>query len=575
MRSTAISFLPGRALLSALGVQALLAAGCGSGASPSENAGNTAQTLSLAPLECAPTGDSWPSFGRDLCNSRSVQGVGAINPATASKLAVKWKYQAGGDISATPAVLGNELFVPDWGGHLNKVDARTGAGIWSVSISQLLGAGDAGLGAGDVPPNYVSRGTPAISGDSVIIGVSRGDLGTPQPQAIVLAVSRTTGALQWQTTVDSHITAQVTSSPIVVGNRVYVGVASFEEFWAALPLIAPGAPNYPCCSFRGSVVALDANTGAQIWKTYTIEDSAYFQSDGMTPSGFAGAAVWAAPTVDLVRGALYVTTGNNYSAPDGTTALPAGDHVESIMSLDMKTGAIRWSQRMTMGDVWNLYYYLVDGPTSGGPDYDFGSSANLFSAKIHGVRQDVVGAGQKSGVYWALDPDTGNVLWNTAVGPGGHLGGIHWGTAVDGQRIYTGVNNEFGSQNPYVLGGSGSQAGQSTTVGSWAALDPATGAIQWQVANPAMSAPINGSSVNGPVSTVNGVVFGGSMDTQGTMFAFDAATGNVLWSFQSGATVYGGPAIADGVVYWGNGYPSQRLRFGTPGGTLYAFAVAP
>ena len=160
------------------------------------------------------------------------------------------------------------------------------------------------------------------------------------------------------------------------------------------------------------------------------------------------------------------------------------------------------------------------------------------------------------------------------MGPGGHLGGIHWGTAVDQHRVYVGVNDELSV--PYMLQGNGPQAGTTTTVGSWAALDQATGAVQWQVANSTMTAELGGTSVNGPVSVVNGVVFGGSMDPQGTMFAFDAATGAVLWSFASGATVYGGPAIgADGTVYWGNGYPNKaRLLFGTPGGTLYAFRVS-
>jgi polyvinyl alcohol dehydrogenase (cytochrome) len=134
-----------------------------------------------------------------------------------------------------------------------------------------------------------------------------------------------------------------------------------------------------------------------------------------------------------------------------------------------------------------------------------------------------------------------------------------------------GVNDETAA--PYTLSGSGPQGGQQTSAGSWAALDPSTGKIQWQIANPAMTASVAGASVNGPLSAVNGVVFGGSMDAQGTMFAFDGATGAVLWSFQSGATVYGGPAIADGVVYWGNGYPAARLRFGTPGGKLFAFEV--
>ncbi len=555
-----------------LSIAALGAPACSSGSPPvPERQSSTAQALAFAPLDCATLGESWPTFGRDVCGSRSVTDLGPINPVTAGKLAVKWAYKAAGDISATPAVVGNEVFVPDWGGMLNKVDARTGKAIWSISVSALLGQGDAGLGPNDTPPNFVARDTPLVTGDSVIFGVNRGQLGEFAPQAILVAVDRFTGALKWKATVDPHPTAQITSSPVLDDGRIYVGVASAEETWAALPFIVPGA-TYPCCSFRGSVVALDARTGAVVWKTYTIEDSAYFRSDGVTPSGYAGAGVWSTPAIDRIRGSLYVTTGNNYAAPPGTTALPPGDHLESILSLDLKTGAIKWAQRMTLGDVFTIYDYFAYGPLGGGPDYDFGSGANLFPARIHGAWRDVVGAGQKSGVYWALDPDTGNVLWNTAVGPGGHLGGIHWGTAVDGKRVYVGVNDNYGT--PYVLGGTGAQAGQTTTAGSWAALDPATGAIEWQVANPALSQPLGGANVNGPVSTVNGVVFGGSMDARGTMFALDGSTGAVLWSFQSGGTVYGGPAIADGVVYWGNGYPSGRLLFGTPGGTLFAFQIA-
>jgi len=219
---------------------------------------------------------------------------------------------------------------------------------------------------------------------------------------------------------------------------------------------------------------------------------------------------------------------------------------------------------MTSGDVWNFGLFANH-------DWDIGCGANLFQADIGGAFHDVIGAGQKSGVYWAVDADTGTTLWKTQVGPGGHLGGIHWGAAVDGVRVYAGVNDESGTA--YTLGGSGPKAGTPTTVGSWAALDPATGETLWQVANPSMTAPLNGASVNGPLATVNGVVFAGSMDADGTMFALNAATGDVLWSFKSGATVYGGPAIVGGVVYWGNGYPSSRLLFGTPGGTMYAFSV--
>jgi polyvinyl alcohol dehydrogenase (cytochrome) len=374
----------------------------------------------------------------------------------------------------------------------------------------------------------------------------------------MVAVDRDTGALVWQSLVDTNPYAVVTASPVLDDGVLYFGVASLEEW------VGTSDPNHQY-TFRGSAVAMDPATGKVLWQTPTIDDDVYYNAD-KTLSGFAGGAVWGSTfAVDRKRKQVYVTTGNNYavpaSFPDGG-ALPAGDRMESVMALDLATGKLRWSQRMSSGDVWN--FALFDNP-----DFDFGCGANLFQATIDGTTHDVVGAGQKSGVYWALDADTGTVLWHTQVGPGGHLGGIHWGTAVDGQRIYVGVNDENGTA--YLLGGPDA-GGRKTSVGSWAALDPATGAILWQTANPTMTAPVAGASVNGPVTVINGVVLVGSMDTEGTMLALEASTGKVLNSWQSGATVYSGPAIADGVLYWGNGYP-QRFLFGTPGNTLYAFSV--
>lgn len=518
------------------------------------------------PLDCSGSGDDWPMFGQNICNTRAAPAGGPITPTTATRLTIKWTFNAAGDISATPAVVGNDVYVPDWGGMLHRIDARTGKAVWSKSLGALVGM-SVDAASGTTPAAVISRVTPVVTDDSVILGLARGSLiGTPS-LAILLAVDRSTGSLKWQTPLDAHPTAFITASPVLEKGTIYVGVSSGEESQTLVP-------GYACCTFRGSVVALDSSTGRILWKTYTIEDSAYFQMDGHTPSGFSGAAVWSGtPVVDRMRHSLYVTTGNNYSAPYGVMTLPPGDHIESIMSLDMDTGAIRWAQRMTTGDLWTGATYLLT-PSPAGPDWDFGAGANLFRTQMDGAARDVVGAGQKSGIYWAVDPDTGSVLWRQQVGPGGHFGGIHWGPAVDAQHVYVGVNNE--TKTPYTLGGTGPMGGQQTSAGSWAALDPSTGNMEWQIANPAMSAPLNGASVNGPLAAVNGVVFAGSMDAQGTMFAFDGASGSVLWSFPSGGTVYGGAAVAGGVVYWGNGYPStSRLGFGTPGGKLYAFQIGP
>jgi polyvinyl alcohol dehydrogenase (cytochrome) len=563
-------------------------------------------------------------FGGDVCGSHAAPTSDPITPQNVTRLAVKWKFTAAGDISATPAVVGGQVYVGDWAGTFYRLDAATGQMVWSVSVADILNPAST---TGDASPSTTGDASPSTTGGSEA-GAEVADSGpadgpidsqipdgaTPDAEAseaaaadaseqaepapatdagaatglklsftpvvrntavvgnglvivgvatspTMIALDQNSGAVVWRTTLDTHPFAVITSSPVLEDGRLYVGVSSGEE---AAPLTASG---YVCCTFRGSVAALDVTTGKVLWQTHMIDDATYRNRDG-TLSGFAGVAVWSSPTLDRNRKLLYVSTGNNYAASpavvDGGAPLPDGDHVESILALDLATGAIRWSQRMTTGDIWTF-------GNTGGPDWDFGGSPNMFQVSIDGGVHDVIGAGQKSGVYWAVDADTHAVLWKTQVGPGGHLGGIQWGTATDGARVYVGVNNEMGIK--YKLGGAGDQAGMQTTVGSWAALDSATGATLWQVANPAMTAPLNGASVNGPLSVVNGVVFGGSMDNDGMMYAFDATSGKILWSFKSGGSVYGGAAIVDGVVYWGSGYPSSRLGFGSDGKAIYAFAL--
>ncbi len=548
-------------------------------------------------------------FGGNVCGTRAGLASDPITPQTASRLTMKWKFTASGDVSATPAIVAGQVYFGDWAGTFYRLDAATGQVVWSRSVADILNpspdagpdagggempdsetpeagapeggppdgavADDGGQGPEAAPPptptpddaaapgdagtalklttTPLIRDTPVVSGGLVIAGISS--------SPVIVALDRNSGALVWRTSLDTNPFAVITSSPAVDSGRVYVGVASGEE---AATLAVPG---YTCCTFRGSVAALDAATGKILWQTPMIDDATYRSGDGKL-SGFAGAAIWSSPTLDRNRKLLYVSTGNNYSASpavvDAGAPLPPGDHVESIVALDLETGVIRWAQRMTQGDIWTF-------GNSAGPDWDFGGSPNLFQiAGDAGVR-DVVGAGQKSGVYWAVDADTHDVLWKTQVGPGGHLGGIHWGTATDDARVYVGVNDQTGAK--YRLGGA-PDAG-TTAVGSWAALDAVTGSTLWQVADPALTAPLNGVSVDGPITVVNGVVFGGSMDSDGMMYAFDGASGKILWSFKSGGSVYGGPAVADGVVYWGSGYPPSRLGFGSTGQALYAFGLAP
>jgi polyvinyl alcohol dehydrogenase (cytochrome) len=491
-------------------------------------------------------GGLWTSAGQDLGNTRHQTSEIKITPTTVGSLQPKWIFTSAGDVSATPAVDGSKVYFPDWTGNLYAVDRRTGQQVWKASIP----------GASGVPGDK-ARATPVVSGNKVIVG-TQGPFGGGGK---MLAFDKTTGAVLWSTQVESHVAAIITQSAIVFDGRVYVGTASQEEALAAQG-VSGGL--YPCCSFRGSVAALDLETGVILWKTF------------MVPPGYTGGAVWGStPAVDPRRGQLYVATGNNYSIPPdaqacvaaagGDPALTQGciapdDHFDSVVALDLRTGAIRWASRALPFDAWTVdcIPFFGDGdncPEPAGPDYDFGQGPSLFST---GKGREFLGAGQKSGQYWALDPATGEVRWVTQAGPGGTAGGLQWGSAVDGTRVYTAnANSNF---RPWTL-----PSGSTVNWGMWSGLDAETGQLLWQTAAP----DFGGTS--GPVTTTNGVVFGCSLDAAGHMYALDGATGAILWSFVSGGSCLSGAAISGGDVYWGSGY--SNFGFGTPNNKVYAFTV--
>ena len=171
---------------------------------------------------------------------------------------------------------------------------------------------------------------------------------------------------------------------------------------------------------------------------------------------------------------------------------------------------------------------------------------------------NIVGFGQKSGIYWALNPDNGNIVWSTPVGPGASLGGIQWGTATDGQRIYVAIANS--DHLPYTL----VPSGQQITWGAWSALDVATGKILWQTADPTAGAIDKGS-----VSVANGVMYAGSYS--GQMYALDANTGTILWNFASGGSVLDGPSIVDGTRLLGIRLPGIQ---GIGNNKVFAFSLS-
>jgi polyvinyl alcohol dehydrogenase (cytochrome) len=227
--------------------------------------------------------------------------------------------------------------------------------------------------------------------------------------------------LLWKSVrLEAHFAAMGTGAPLLHVGVLYVPISSFEEAIAALP-------GYKCCTFRGGVVALEAATGKQIWKAYTIPEAAVTGEKMLGPSG---AGVWSTPTFDAARNAIYVATGDNYSDPPNATS-------DAVVAFDAATGKMLWSRQLTEGDAFNLACSIPGAaacPEAKGPDFDFGQAPILVS--LGGGKRALV-IGQKSGVAHAMDPDNGGeVLWQTRVGPGSALGGSQWGSASDGSRMY-------------------------------------------------------------------------------------------------------------------------------------------
>jgi polyvinyl alcohol dehydrogenase (cytochrome) len=505
-------------------------------------AGVAGALLMGGPAMAAPGGNQWNSAGGDRANTRYAASESKISPSTVANLTPTWVLETGGDVSATPAVDGSRVYAPDWAGNLYAVDKMTGQVAWQASIPTITGV-----------QGNKARATPAFTDTTIVVG----DQGPFGGGGRVIALDKATGATRWVTQVDTNPGAIITQSATIFDGVVYVGVASQEEAFAAL------APGYVCCTFRGSMVALDLETGEILWQTY------------MTPEGFPGVAVWgSSPAVDPKRGQVYIATGNNYDVPDDVLAcveaagddadaqracLPGDDLFDSIVALDMRTGAVRWVTHAISYDAWTVSCIFGDPsncPSPAGPDYDFGQAPQLFKVASGDFKgRELLGAGQKSGQYWALDPDTGQVVWTTQAGPGGTAGGLQWGSAVDGKRVYTANANSGGEP----FGPSGD------TSGVWSGLDASTGAILWQ------TRPSHGGSTSGPATTANGVVFGCSLDPLGYMYALDGATGEELWSFASGGGCLSGAAISNGMVYWGSGY--SNFGFSTPNNKLYAFGL--
>ena len=380
--------------------------------------------------------------------------------------------------------------------------------------------------------------------------------------------TRLTGKQLWKTKADAFPVAGITGSPVFHNGRIYIGIRSGEE--------AAGAdPKYECCRFRGSVVALDAATGKQVWKTYLVDEPKPTTKNKAGAQLWApsGVAVWSTPVIDARRNAVYVTTGNNYTDP--TTRLS-----DAFVAMDLNSGKILWSRQMTPRDAYTSACRLPDKTNcaeSNGPDFDFGSSPILVTL-ANGKRALV--AGQKSGVVYAVDPDNqGELLWQTRVGKGGTAGGVQWGSAADQNNVYVAVSDIGRIMLTY----STSTDADPKQGGGMFALRLDNGERVWYTPpEPCGNRPRCSPAQSAAVTAIPGVAFSGSED--GHLRAYSSANGKVVWDFdtaQTYQTVNGvpghggsmdgpGPAIGGGMLFVNSGYPTAG---GMSGNVLLAFSV--
>ena len=482
----------------------------------------------------------WAGWSPAPANTRfQTSDAAGLAAADVPKLALKWSFGFP-DASVAwsqPTVAGGRVFVGSQNGTVYALDARSGCIRWTYSARGGVRTAIA------IGPAVGAASPIAYFGDTA---------------ANLYAIDAESGRELWVRKVDEHPLARITASPTVHEGRVYVGTSSYEESQGA-------DPQYGCCTFRGSVTALDAASGAVVWRTVLITDPLVergVSTAGMKLWGPSGSAIWSSPTIDAARSRVYVATGNGYSGP----AQPSSN---AVIALDLATGAVRWTRQVTPGDVYvsNCRAGNPNCPEMNGPDVDFGSPPMLTRA-VSG--RDLIVIGQKSGVGYALDPDKqGAIVWQYRAGRGGLLGGIEWGSAVDGERAYFAVSDVT-----------------TTQPGGLHAVSLASGTAVWTAPPPPVACAAGRGCVaaqSSALTVIPGVVFSGSFD--GVLRAYSTATGDVLWSFDTnraftavngvpanGASIGGpGPAIAGGMLFVNSGYGAF---LGRPGNVLLAFGVA-
>lgn len=477
----------------------------------------------------------WPTWQLNPNGTRYNANERTITPSNVDELELKWAYTFGAvpyaRVGSQPAVSDGVLYVGGPDGKFVAMDAKSGKTKWTFDANAVTGTLPGGA------TNQIRDGA-AVSGDSVYFGDSTGR---------IFALKKSNGKLKWASKIDDHPMAAVTSSPLVVGDRLFVGASTLEAGQFAQN------PDYPCCTHRGKAVALDTRTGKLIWEYYTIPEP---KEVGTWPNGtkkFApsGGSVWTSPAADLKSRTVFVGTGQNTTGQEGD--------INSVIALSMDSGKVRWKKRMTFPDTYTTMceqenpgeYCPGKGTTA--LDADFGASANVITVR----GKTLVTIGQKNGMFYAFDARTGRIEWQTELAPGPFGGvGVQWGSVFDGRYLY----GATWWDDPSRL----------------IKMDAATGEVVWETPHPADGCSTGGAAPHPDIcepiftpapSGSPGLIYEGSAD--GKFRIFSSRTGEILWTFDavqdfqgvngvpgrgSALSGNGGAVIANGMVYVMAGY---------------------
>ena len=525
----------------------------------------TNRCSSNPPIKDLTSSPGWNGWSPDLLNTRFQSAKAAnISAASVARLQLKWAFglPAASSAYTEPTLVDGRIFISSDSGFIYSIEAATGCVNWSFQAQ-----------AGIRSALTIAPAKPGSSRYAAFFGDIHGN---------VYSVDTANGELLWKVAIDPHPLSRITAGIKFYNGRLYVPVASLEEPESS-------SYNYPCCTFRGMLAALDAGTGKQVWKTYTIDETPTKRTSaaGKAFLGPSGAGLWGPATIDPKRHAVYVGTGNAFSEPETGRS-------DALMAFDMDTGKILWVHQDEPGDVWHTgcpqgpppagfpprsagrgparagagagrgagggrggarpampdSYYCPDATEN--PDWDF--SAGVIMVNMPGGKSLLI-AGQKSGMVWAHDPDQkGALVWKSDIS----RGQIVFGGAADSDTAYFAMRG-----------------------GTVAAVRLSDGIEKWATTVAAQESMNTHTGFTAAVTVTPGVLFVPGLD--GALRAFSTIDGRMLWQYdttQEVKTVNGvaakggsigsaGAIVANGMVFVTSGYTG--FQGGQPGNLLLAF----